>query len=55
MGNATTASASTGRPRMAYTSESALVAAIRPKSRGSSTTGVKKSIVWTMVAPPPMR
>jgi hypothetical protein len=30
-------------------SESALTAAIRPNARGSSTTGVKKSIVWTIV------
>jgi hypothetical protein len=29
-------------------SESAFVAAIRPKSYGSSTTGVKKSTVWTI-------
>ena len=32
---------------IAYMSESALVAAIRPKSYGSSTTGVKKSAVTT--------
>jgi len=32
---------------MAYRSESALAAAICPKSNGSSTTGVKKSVVTT--------
>ncbi len=33
---------------MAYTSEMALAAAIRPKSRGSSTIGMKKSVVAMM-------
>jgi len=33
---------------MAYTSEKALAAAIRPQSRASSTIGVKKSTVKTM-------
>ena len=41
-------SATTGRPPMAYTSESELVAATRPKSYGSSTMGVKKSTVSTI-------
>ena len=37
--------ANRGLPPMAYTSEMALVAAMRPKSNGSSTMGVKKSTV----------
>src|SRR5688500_12111554 len=41
------ASAKMGRAPMAYTSEMALVAAMRPKSNGSSTIGVKKSVVAT--------
>ena len=40
-------SASSGVPPIAYTSDSALVAAIRPQSYGSSTMGVKKSVVTT--------
>ena len=40
---------------MAYTSDSALAAAIRPQSYGSSTTGVKKSAVATIAVPPEMR
>jgi hypothetical protein len=36
-----------GVPPIANTSDSALAAAMRPKSRGSSTTGVKKSTVCT--------
>jgi hypothetical protein len=36
-----------GLPPMAYTSEIALVAAMRPKSYGSSTIGMKKSVVAT--------
>ena len=39
--------ASTGRPPIAYTSLSAFAAATRPKSYGSSTMGVKKSVVST--------
>ena len=39
------ASAKIGLPPMAYTSDSALAAAMRPKSRGSSTIGIKKSVV----------
>src|SRR5918995_780982 len=46
-GHATRFSARTGAPPMAYTSESAFVAAIRPQSYGSSTMGVKKSVVTT--------
>jgi hypothetical protein len=45
MGMATSASAMMGRPPMAYTSLMALVAAMRPKSKGSSTMGMKKSVV----------
>ena len=37
-----------GMPPMAYTSLIELAAAIRPKMRGSSTTGVMKSAVETM-------
>src|SRR5216117_30626 len=44
----TMASAKIGLPPIAYTSDSALVAAMRPKSRGSSTMGVKKSVVATI-------
>src|ERR1035437_4981122 len=40
-------SAENGRPPMAYTSLSALAAAMAPKVYGSSTTGVKKSTVCT--------
>ena len=42
------ASAIRGRPPIAYTSEMALAAAIRPKSRASSTIGMKKSVVAMM-------
>jgi len=45
IGIATRASAMIGVPPIAYTSESALVAAMRPKSCGSSTIGMKKSVV----------
>src|SRR5258706_6129864 len=45
IGIATNASAMIGRPPIAYTSEIALVAAMRPKSYGSSTIGMKKSVV----------
>ncbi|MNV89249.1 hypothetical protein D3C71_1835300 [compost metagenome] len=45
MGMPTMASAMMGVPPMAYTSDSALVAAMRPKSCGSSTMGMKKSVV----------
>ena len=44
-GMPTIASANSGLPPMAYTSDKALVAAMRPKSNGSSTMGVKKSVV----------
>src|SRR6266581_143551 len=47
-GMPTMASAKIGLPPIAYTSESALVAAMRPKSWGSSTMGVKKSVVATI-------
>ncbi len=40
-----------GLPPMAYTSERALAAAIRPQSKGSSTIGVKKSTVCTRCRP----
>src|SRR5262245_48318999 len=46
-GMPTSASAKIGLPPIAYTSEIALVAAMRPKSNGSSTIGVKKSVVAT--------
>ena len=46
-GMATSASAMMGLPPMAYTSDSALVAAMRPNSYGSSTMGMKKSVVAT--------
>ena len=46
-GQAVRFSATTGRPPIAYTSDSALAAAIRPQSPGSSTIGVKKSVVST--------
>ena len=45
IGMPTRASAMMGLPPMAYTSEMALVAAMRPKSNGSSTMGMKKSVV----------
>ena len=45
IGMHTRASAMIGVPPMAYTSEMALVAAMRPKSNGSSTMGMKKSVV----------
>ncbi len=54
-GQASRLSATSGVPPMAYTSESALQAAIRPKSYGSSTTGVKKSVVATSAVPPSNR
>ena len=47
-GMPTRASAKSGCPPMAYTSEMALVAAIAPKSNGSSTIGMKKSVVATI-------
>ena len=47
-GNAATDSASNGDPPIANTSLSAFVAAIAPKSDGSSTIGGKKSIVKTI-------
>src|SRR5439155_1687671 len=47
------ASAVSGRPPMAWTPDSALAAAIWPKSYGSSTTGVKKSTVCTSASPRP--
>ena len=47
--------ASTGVPPMAYTSDRALAAAIRPQSYGSSTTGVKKSAVLMTACPPARR
>jgi hypothetical protein len=40
-------SAAVGFPPIAYTSDSAFAAATRPKSRGPSTIGVKKSVVST--------
>src|SRR4029453_2657384 len=50
-GQATMFSARNGRAPIAYTSESALVAAILPQSYGSSTIGVKKSSVATSAWP----
>ena len=47
-GQPTRLSASSGVPPIAYTSESAFVAAMRPQSNGSSTMGVKKSVVTTI-------
>jgi len=44
-GMPTKAKAMMGVPPMAYTSLMALVAAMRPKSNGSSTMGMKKSVV----------
>ncbi len=44
----TTANANKGVPPMAYTSDSALAAAMAPKSNGSSTMGMKKSVVATI-------
>src|SRR5712671_892480 len=46
-GQAARLTANSGRPPIAYTSDSALAAAIRPQSAGSSTIGVKKSVVST--------
>ncbi len=48
------ARAHSGSPPMAYTSEIAFVAAMRPKSKGSSTRGVKKSTVCTRAMSPVM-
>ncbi len=48
-------SATSGSPPTAYTSDSALAAAIRPKVTASSTTGVKKSAVATTARSPEMR
>ena len=48
IGIATSASANSGVPPIAYTSEIALVAAMAPKSNGSSTIGMKKSVVATI-------
>ena len=46
-GQATRLRPSSGEPPIAYTSDSAFVAAIRPQSYASSTIGVKKSVVTT--------
>ena len=46
-GQAARLTANSGRPPIAYTSDSAFAAAIRPQSPGSSTIGVKKSVVST--------
>ena len=57
VGKPTTFSAKRGSPPIAQTSERAFAAAIRPKSKGDSTTGVKKSSVERIVSasgsPPP--
>ncbi|KAG1578701.1 hypothetical protein G6F46_015754 [Rhizopus delemar] len=45
IGMPTMASAMMGVPPIAYTSDSAFVAAMRPKSNGSSTMGMKKAVV----------
>ena len=47
IGMASSASARIGVPPIAYTSESAFAAAMRPNSKGSSTIGMKKSVVAT--------
>ena len=52
IGMPTSASANSGVAPIAYTSESALVAAIAPKSNGSSTIGMKKSVVATIACDP---
>ena len=46
-GQAARLTANSGLPPIAYTSDSAFAAAIRPQSAGSSTIGVKKSVVST--------
>ena len=46
-GQAAMLTANSGRPPIAYTSDSAFAAATRPQSTGSSTIGVKKSVVST--------
>ena len=48
IGMPTIASANSGVAPIAYRSDSALVAAMRPKSNGSSTIGMKKSVVATI-------
>jgi len=48
MGIPSTDRARHGLPPMAYTSLIALAAAMRPKCRGLSTMGMKKSVVTTM-------
>ena len=48
IGMPTMASANSGRAPIAYRSDNALVAAMRPKSNGSSTMGMKKSVVATI-------
>ena len=48
IGIPTSASAMMGVPPIAYTSENAFAAAMRPKSYASSTIGVKKSTVATI-------
>ena len=54
-GQATRFSPNRGVPPMAYTSEAALVAAMRPQVWGSSTTGAKKSAVEIRARPSPSR
>ena len=49
-GKPTRFSAKSGRAPIAQMSENALAAAMRPKTNGSSTTGVKKSTVSTMAS-----
>ena len=54
-GQAARLTANSGRPPIAYTSDKAFAAAIRPQSYGSSTIGVKKSVVSTSARSPSRR
>ena len=53
MGQPSMAMAIMGCPPMAYTSLMAFTEAIAPKSNGSSTIGMKKSVVLMMAVPLP--
>jgi hypothetical protein len=50
-GNPTILSANLGTPPIAYISDNEFAAAIFPNVYGSSTIGVKKSTVWSIVFP----
>ena len=54
MGHPRIAMASTGLPPIAYTSLIAFAEAIRPKLKGSSTIGIKKSVVEISAVPLPI-